>query len=449
MADVINRRTFLHTAAAAGIGVSLPRPLASWKGLDAPNERIRVAVMGVNGRGHELAKSFARASGAEVAYICDVDERATARAIKALAEYGAGGDPLQALTPKGVTDFRRALDDADVDALVIAAPDHWHAPASILALQAGKHVYVEKPCGHNAREGEMLVEAQAKYGRVVQMGNQQRSAPRSIEVIQAIHEGVIGRPYFARAWYANTRGSIGTGKEAPVPDWLDYELWQGPAPRTPYRDNVVHYNWHWFWDWGTGEICNNGTHEIDVARWALGVDYPVRVSSSGGRYHFDDDWEAYDTQVAAFDFDEGKSIIWEGRSCNGYPIEGRGRGVSIHGEGGTVIMDRDGYIVYDNERKEIRRNLASERTDALDTRGGGSMTDLHIENFLAACRGEATQHSEMLDSHKSVLLCHLGNIAQQVGQSLHCDPATGHILGHEKAMALWGRAYADGWAPTL
>ncbi|MGD2152166.1 MAG: Gfo/Idh/MocA family oxidoreductase, partial [Gemmatimonadales bacterium] len=381
-------------------------------------------------------------AGADVGYICDVDSRALDAAIAALSDW-------QERRPVGVTDFRRALDDPALDALVIAAPDHWHAPAAILGLQAGKHVYVEKPCGHNPHEGELLVAAQRRYGRLVQMGNQQRSAPESIEAVHAIREGMIGRPYYARAWYANTRGPIGRGKPAEVPAWLDYDLWQGPAPRTPYRDNVVHYNWHWFWRWGTGEICNNGTHELDVCRWALGVDYPVRVNSAGGRYHFDDDWECPDTQVASYDFAGGMTITWDGRSCNGRPVEGRGRGAAIHGTDGTVVIDRAGYVAYDRDNNEIRRRLRGDTGDVLDTRGGGSLTELHIANFLAAIRGADTLTAPIDDARKSVLLCHLGNIAQRTGRTLQCDPTTGRIVGDAEALALWTRDYEPGWEPEV
>src|SRR5258706_54904 len=217
--------------------------------------------------------------------------------------------PLAASKVKSIPDFRRAVDDKSSDALVIAPPDHCHAPAAILAMSAGKHVYLEKPCGHNAREGELLVEAQRKHARVVQMGTQQRSAPRAIEVVQAIRDGLIGKPYLPRAWYANTRATIGRGKSAPVPANLNYDLWQGPAPHSPYHDNVIHYNWHWFRRWGPGEIAKNGTHEIDVCRWALGVDRCTRVTSTGGRHHFDDDWEFTDTQEAVFEFPGEKRII--------------------------------------------------------------------------------------------------------------------------------------------
>jgi predicted dehydrogenase len=342
-------------------------------------------------------------------------------------------------------DLRRLLEDKDIDGVIIATPNHWHALATIWALQAGKHVYVEKPCGHNPREGELLVEAQRRYGRVVQMGTQQRSAPESIDIVRQIRNGIIGRPYFARAWYANTRGSIGRGSPAPVPDWLDYELWQGPAPRTPFHDNVVHYNWHWFRRWGTGEICNNGTHEIDVCRWALGVGYPSKVTSAGGRYHFDDDWEFPDTQVATFEFENGATISWEGMSCNGRPTENRGRGAAIHGTQGTAVIDRSGYVVYDLENHEVVRRIRGETADPLDIRGEGVLTDLHIANFLDAIRGSATPAAPIDEGHKSQLLCHLGNIAQRTGHALHCDPQTGRIVDDAEAAALWAREYEPGW----
>jgi predicted dehydrogenase len=441
MTDTIDRRDFIVQSSTAALALS-PLGRFSPVGRSVPaSDRVAVAVMGVHGRGNELAKALAR-TGAGVRYICDVDSRAVE---KTVADVAAMKDQR----PKGMTDFRRALDDASLDALVIAAPDHWHTPATLLGLQAGKHVYVEKPCGHNPREGELLVEAQRRYGRVVQMGTQQRSAPESIDVIQRIRGGVIGRPYFARAWYANTRDTIGHGAPAPVPGWLDYELWQGPAPRTPYRDNVVHYNWHWFWRWGTGEICNNGTHEIDVCRWALGVDFPSKVTSSGGRYQFHDDCETTDTQVASFEFASEATITWEGRSCNGRPIEDRGRGASIHGTEGTVIIDRSGYVIYDRENKEVARRLRGENEDALDTRGGGGLTDLHLANFQDAIRGSATPAAPIDEGHKTQLLCHLGNIAQRTAGSLTCDPGTGRIVGDAAATKLWSREYEPGWEPKV
>lgn len=444
MRNDLNRRDFMKSAGIAGAGISFFGSAVPVFGKNAPSDKALVAVMGTNGRGLALADEITRLSGAEVAYICDVDDNAITKGIEMVMSH-----QNQKKKPKGIKDFRKALDDKHIDALFIAAPDHWHTPASIMAMDAGKHVYVEKPCGHNPKEGEMIVEAQKKYGKVVQMGNQQRSAPESMQAIQEIRDGIIGTPYFAKAWYANTREPIGKGQKASIPEWLDYELWQGPAPRQPYQDNLIHYNWHWFWNWGTGEICNNGTHEIDVCRWALGVDYPVRVSSQGGRYHYNDDWQFYDTQVASFDFDGEKTITWEGRSCNGRPVEGRGRGSAIYGTEGTIVLDRDGYVLYDKKNQIVKEVKASEKAASMDTVGGDQMTAYHIENFLKGIKENAELNSPIDEGHKSVLLCHLGNIAQEMGRTLQCDTSNGHIKNDPEAMEMWSRKYAPNWEPKV
>ena len=440
----VDRRDFLRDTSLAGLGlvVTNPFPSPALSFGPPPGEKVVVAVMGLNGRGTVLARNFARSKNAEIAYLCDVDATVLAKAQGAL-------QPDATRSPKAIGDFRRALDDKDVDAIVIAAPDHWHTPAAILALKAGKHVYVEKPASHNPREVELLVGAQQRHARLVQIGNQQRSAARSIEAIQAIRDGVIGRPYLARAWYANTRGSIGRGKTVPVPSNLDYELWQGPAPRTPYRDNVVHYNWHWFRRWGTGEICNNGTHEIDIARRALGVDYPTRVSSAGGRYHFDDDWEFTDTQEVIFEFDDGKTLIWQGQSCNGTQNLGRGRGTQILGTAGSIVLDRDGYVQYDVKGTVVREARETAVADGLDFAGNDAHTTAHIENFANAVRTGEALKSPVSDVGKSLLLCHLGNIAQYTGRKLRTERSSGRIVDDQEAMTYWERDYAPGWAPTI
>ena len=450
--DGVHRRDFLKTTAAAGVGLGVAGHLSTAFGAGAPNDRVVVGVMGVNSRGHYLAQTFAGTEGAEVGVVCDVDERAIERTIDAVS-----GE--QERTPTGEVDVRNVVENGALDALVIAAPDHWHAPATLMALNAGKHVYVEKPCSHNPREGEMLLEAQEKHpDLVVQMGNQQRSSARSIRVMQQIRDGIIGEPYYGRAWYANDRGPTHLKTPASVPEWLNYELWQGPAPRHEYQENLIHYNWHWRWHWGTAEICNNGTHEIDVCRWALDVDYPERVSSSGGRYHYDDDWQAFDTQVASFDFPEEKTIAWEGRSCNANPLKGTdhdpggGRGASIHGTEGTVVLDRGGYVVYDNDNNliEYANEAETDRpVSGTGTVGGGSLTETHIANFLAAIRGEEEPRSPITEGRKSVLLCHLGNIAQRTGDSLRIDSETGRIKDNDAAMQHWTREYEPGWEPSI
>ncbi len=440
----MNRRKFLKRTSTGLTGFLLAGSLVeatSFSRVLGANDRLIVAVAGVNSRGHYLAQAFAN-MGAHLKYVCDVDSHVLDRTVDQLKK-----ETSQKV--KGLKDFRKALDDNEVDAIVIATPDHWHAPMAIMALQAGKHVYVEKPCSHNPAEGELLVQAQKKYHRIVQMGNQQRSSLETREIIQQIHSGLIGRVYLGRAWYSNKRGPIGFGKPAPVPDWLDYDLWQGPAPRRPFKDNLIHYNWHWFWHWGTGESCNNGTHEIDICRWALQVDYPVRVTSAGGRFHFNDDWEAFDTQNITYEFSEDKMITWEGRSCNPFPVLDRGRGVTIHGEKGTVLIDRNGYTVFDLDNKIIQQVSAAERSKTMDTTGGGNLDELHIKNFMDAIKLSKEPHSPIDEGYISTLLCHLGNISQRVKRSLECDPGNGHIKNDDQAMQLWSREYQPGWEPKI
>lgn len=438
----MNRRNFIKTSALTGAALGLTGPFTFARGANAPNEKVVIALMGGRGRAGALARTFADVEGTEVKSIFDVDYRPLNDLAGQVAER-------QGREPEVGTDFRDALEDSDIDALVIAAPDHWHTPAAIMAMKAGKHVYVEKPGSHNPREGELIVQAQQRYGKFVQMGNQQRSSPESIQAKQDIEDGLIGEVYYAKAFYANARGPIGNGQIAQVPDWLDYDLWQGPAPRTAYRDNLIHYNWHWFWKWGTGELLNNGTHEYDVARWLLGVDHPKRISSNGGRFHFDDDWEFYDVQNVTFDFADGKSINWEGRSCNGYQFWDRGRGTTIHGTEGTIMIDRSGYIVYDLDNEEIKRVMRDEEVDALDTVGGGGLTDEHVHNFAMAIREGQELNSPIKEGQISVHALHLGNIAQKIGRSINLNTTNGRIIGDSEAMSMWSRDYEPGWEPRI
>lgn len=443
--ESLDRRDFLKKTSAAGLGAFAASrgagPLLAFDGW--PSEKMVVAVMGLNGRGMVHARSFARGANTTLAYLCDVDSTVLAKSLADVA-------PLQTTPPKTVTDFRRILDDKSVDAIAIATPDHWHAPATILALDAGKHVYVEKPSGHDPREDELIVAAAQKHNKLhVQLGTQARSGPHFIEVRQMIREGLIGAPYLARAWYANTRTGIGKGKVVPVPANLDYELWQGPAPRTPYRDNLIHYNWHWFTNWGTGEICNNGTHEIDVARWILGVDYPTSVTSTGGRFHYADDWQFPDTQEATFVFDGEKSIIWQGQSCNGLTVYDRSRGTAVLGTNGSAIVDRDGYVVYDLKNKVVKEFKAAAPGDALNTVGDDWLTQYHLDNFTSAVRSGTALTAPIDDGAKTGMLCHLGTIAQQVGRKLTTDSTNGHIIGDAKAAARWSREYDPRWRPIV
>ncbi|WKN30846.1 Gfo/Idh/MocA family oxidoreductase [Porifericola rhodea] len=444
MNQTINRRDFVKKASASSLGLSFLSSTAPFiNSKSNANDNIQVAIMGTNNRGSALAKGFAKLKGIEVGYICDVDDQAIKKGMDATAQGG------QKKKPKTEKDIRKVLDDKSVDAIVIAAPDHWHAPAAIMALQAGKHVYVEKPCSHNPEEGEMLVQAAQNSDLIVQMGNQRRSWPKVVEGIAKLKDGVIGRAYYAKAWYANNRQPIGFGKNTAVPAGLDYELWQGPAPRKAYQDNIIHYNWHWFWHWGTGELLNNGTHFIDLCRWGLEVDYPNRVSSGGGRYAYKDDWETPDTQITHYDFDDQKSITWEGRSCNRQNIEGISAGAAFHAENGTMVIDANGYHIYDNNNQLIESSTSSSATATNTTGPGFDLDQDHLENFRTSIINNKRPVSYIEDANISVHICHLGNIAHRVGRSLECNPRNGKITGDEEAMKLWGRSYEAGWKPSV
>ncbi|MEN2282115.1 Gfo/Idh/MocA family oxidoreductase [Algoriphagus sp. SE2] len=439
------RRKFIKTATTGIMGLGA---MSSTFGFNILSEyplkdKYRVAVIGVNSRGSQHIQAFAQIPNVEIAYICDVDSRAREKGIELAKTLGVKTIPI------GLGDFRKALEDQTLDAVSIAMPDHWHTPAAMMALQAGKHVYLEKPGSHNPAESELLIEATKKYGKIVQMGNQRRSWPRVQEAIQELHSGVLGHTYYARTWYTNTRPSIGKGEITLPPDWLNYELWQGPAPRADYKDNLIHYNWHWHWHWGTGEIVNNGVHFLDLARWGLQEDYPIKAYSSGGRYQYNDDWETPDTQIASFDFADGKSIAWEGRSCNGRDINGMGSGVSFHGENGTLELLNNSYKIYDNKNKLIKSAEPTTNT-VVDQKGAGFDMDIaHFTNFINAIDKGESQISPYPEIQKSVLLCHLGNISYRTGRALEIDQSSGRIVKDKAAMNLWGREYEKGWKPKI
>ena len=435
------RREFLRDIGVGTAAAVIGARASSYARIIGANDRVNCAVIGLHGRAYAHLESIYATPGGSVSHVCDVDSRE-------LDKFGDAVKGKSGRSPVRAKDFRKVLESADVDAVTIATPEHWHAPMAIMALQAGKHVYVEKPCSHNPREGELLVQAQKKYGKLVQLGTQQRSSPHTIEIVKKIREGLIGRPYLGKAWYCNTRKSIGTGKQVPVPGYLDWDLWQGPAPRRSYTDNVHPYNWHWFWHWGTGETLNNGTHEVDFCRWALGVDYPVRVTAAGGRYHFKDDWEFYDTLVTNFEFD-GKMITWDGMSCQGKGNYGKSRGSTIHGTDGTVLVDREGYQVFSLDDRKIDEFTVGKTATSADLISADSMTDAHFRNFFNAIREGEPLHAPIEEGNKSVTILQLSNIAWKLGRSLNLNKDDAHVLGDPGAMALWHREYEKGWEPKI
>jgi predicted dehydrogenase len=431
----LGRRRFLIHSTLATVGIAMP-----WiaRAQASANAKVVLGCIGVSrtstdltkpGRGTSLATGLAGLKNVEIAAVCDVDEMY----VRAAAD---DVEKVQGKRPEMIRDLRKLLENRAIDGVTIATPDHWHAPAAILACAAGKHVYVEKPCCHNGREGELMLAAARKHTRVMQHGTQRRSWPGQIEAVQRVRAGELGNVHLSRAWMTAKRPSIGRGKRVPVPAGLDYELWQGPAPRRPYRDNIVPYHWHWFWHWGTGELGNHGIHTLDVARWGMGVDYPTRVVSSGGRYFHDDDQETPDTQFVTFEY--GKKIIqWEHRSCQPHGLEGVGSGIVFYGDRATLVIEGGGYKIFDLNRKEIGKGSGS----------GGDKE--HLQNYVDAIRDGKALNADIEEGVKSTLMCHLGNAALRTGETVRFDPATKRIVGAAAATALWKRDYEPGWEPKL
>lgn len=410
--STFNRRHFLHTSVAALSAV------ASAGAADKPNEKIRLAVLGLRSRGRDLLKGFSSFEDVEIAAVCDPDENVVAPALKSISER-------QKREPKVEKDLRRVFEDRSLDAVVVATPDHWHALATIWACQAGKHVYVEKPVSHNLIEGRRMVEAARKHKRIVQVGTQRRSGSHFQSAAEFVQSGKLGKVPFVRTWIAGNRPSIGHKTDKPIPAGVDYDLWLGPAPQRPFNPNRFHYEWHWNWDYGTGEIGNNGIHALDVARWMLALEAPKTISSGGGKLFYDDDRQTPDTQIAVFDFAE-TTMIWEHRIWSKTGVEGEPFGIILYGEKGTLIFDKKGWHVQDGA-------TASDKA--------AEFQRPHFRNFLDCIRENKRPNADIEEGHKSTRLCHLGNIAQRVGRRLTFDAATETLHGDASANQLLGRTY--------
>lgn len=433
MKTTIPRREFLKQSALCTTGAALLTP-GTWLRADRGlNDKVLIGVIGCNNRGMDHIATLLAMPSVEIRYICDVDHRAVEKGVAAVAQK-------QDRAPKGVGDLRRMLEDRELEAVTIATPDHWHSPATILACAAGKHVYVEKPGSHNLHESNLIVAAARKYRRVVQMGNQRRSWPWVKEAMAALHAGELGKLAFARCWYTNHRSAIGKGKTTNPPNWLDYAQWQGPAPERPFRDNLIHYNWHWFWHWGTGELGNNGVHALDLARWGLRVNLPSRVNCGGGQYHYPEEWETPDTIVASFEFGN-IGIVWEGQSCDPRGFEAVGFGVTFFGEKGSMVLTNTNATIYDLSQRVVREITGQKNLFGYDTR--------HFGNFIEAIRNGTSLNAEIEEGQKSTKLCHLGNIAWRTGNTIHFDAETGRIVGDHRAEALTKRSYRRGWEPKV
>ncbi len=419
----VNRRQFLNTSAktAAALGVS---STVARRALGA-NERIRIAVAGIHGRGTGLINDFTARKDCEVAVICDPDTRLFDAKIKHT-------EGKQGKAPKAVADMRRVIEDKSIDALVIATPDHWHALGTVLACQAGKDVYVEKPVSYNLEEGQRMVAAARKHDRVVQVGTQRRSATHLPEMLEIIRSGVLGHIGFVRTWIIDIRDIIGRKPDGPTPKGVEYDLWLGPAAKRDFNINHFHYQWHWLWEYGTGQLGNNGIHALDLARAILGFGLPNRVTSGGGINYFQDDHQTPDTHIVTYEYPR-MTLMWEHRMRDHRGIEGAGWGIGIHGDKGSMIVYSDSFKLYDKEG----RNLVNEVK-------GNNGEHEHVANFVECMRSRRRPNCDIEEGHMSAALCHLGNIAWRTRKNLAFDAKTMRF-DDDEANKLRSRTYREGF----
>lgn len=436
-----NRRTFLKGAGAlaayTAAGAAANENEASGQAASKSEPRkVTIGVIGVGGMGGNHVRQLAARKDVRLAYVCDVDRERLATAAKTVE--GQSGQ-----APQAVTDMRRVLDDRDVEAVWIATPDHWHAPAALLALAAGKHVYVEKPCCHNLREGRLMVEAVRRSGKVLQVGTQSRSGECVRDAIDRLRQGAIGDVLVAKAWNSQLRRAIGKSGPSEPPKHLDFDLWLGPAPLTAYRPNLLPGIWRWWYDFGCGDIGNDGVHDIDVACWGLGVDtHPTTIACLGGKYFFDDDQQFPDTQYAVFEYAAAqksarpKQLVFEQRIWSPYVQEGYENGAAFYGTQGMLIVGHSvGWKLYGP-----RNQLIAERIGQPDLTA-------HHSNFLDCVRGDASRpNADVMAGHLSAALVHLANISARVSRTLRFDPMSEQIAGDDEASKLLSRQYRDHWA---
>ena len=434
--NTMNRReAFKGVAGLAAVGACTTTMA------DTANDALVIGAIGCGGRGREHARLLAGRKDVRLAYICDVDSKRAEQAAEEVAK-------VCGRKPTIVADLRRVLDDRSVDAVTVATPDHWHGPATILACQANKHVYVEKPCSHNVREGRLMVQAAREHNRVVQVGTQARNSKHVRRAMQLIRDGAIGDVLVAKAWDSQRRANIGRGKPAKPPVHLDYDQWLGPAPFEPYHPNRLHYNWHWRYAYGTGDLGNDGVHELDLALWGLGVDgqHPESVTATGAKLYFDDDQQFPDTQNVVLDFapqgDDGRrrQVIFELRIWTPYRMEGYENGNAFYGTKGFLLLGKnDNFRLY-GERNKLIEEMAADGRNTENTL-------VHHADFIDSIRDGSRPRADIQLGHHSATACHLGNIAARLQRTLFFDSDAEKFDGDEEANRLLTRNYRDGhWA---
>jgi len=422
----MNRRYFLMGAAAAAGQLAV-------KGLASPNDTVRIACVGVRGQGNSHIHQYLKMPNVEIAAICDIDE---AVLNQRLSEVQAKSGKR----PAGYADIRKLLEDKSIDAVSIATPNHSHTLQTVWSCQAGKDVYIEKPCSHDLFESRQIVAAARKYGRLVQHGTNSRSGPAVQEAVQKMRDGLIGEVYMCRGLCFKWRDTIGRKPAEAVPAGVNYDLWQGPAQEHPFTRNRFHYNWHWFWDYGNGDMGNQGIHEMDICRWGLGVQHPTKISTIGGHFMFDDDQETPNTLTAAFEFHEGgkkKMLVFDVRHWMSNHEAGIGEGGDSNTIG-NVFYGSKGYLAISGYG-EYKTFLGRKAEPGPSRQEEGN----NWANFIAALRTrkQSDLNAPIEEGALSSNLVHMANISYRLGRSLNWDAATLSFQGDEEANAMMKRNY--------
>jgi predicted dehydrogenase len=431
MKSEISRRRFVQTAGSALAAAPFIQSRVHGR---SPNEILNLAIIGVGGLGSSHIKRFDQVANCRVAALCDVDPERLAKAAGTVTDQGA---------VKKYSDYRKLLDDRDIEAVCVATPDHWHTPIALAAILAGKHVYVEKPCSHNIHESNLLVQCAREHKKCVQHGTQRRSSASDMAGIRAMREGMIGDVYMAKAINHQLREKIGKAPEEAPPPGVDYDMWLGPAPKHAFTKNRWHYDWHWFWDYGGGDLVNDGIHQLDVAIWGMDLDlqYPTALIGSGAQLWYDDDHQTPDTQTIIYEY-PGKQVIYEMRLWTPYKMEGHDNGTVFYGTKGKMEIGRAGSVVTGEDGKAV----------TLKAEDYGITSPGIAENFVMAARNDdpSMLNSPIDKGAVSSNICHLGNIAHRCGGvKLTYDPKTASITKasekKDQANRLIRRDYRKGY----
>ncbi len=443
----MKRRNFTKNASAALAGSIFMAPTflkANSKKILSPNDKLQIGVVGCNGMGWSDTSSLLRMSDVDVVAICDVDENVVK---KRLEDYAK----IRQNIPKTYSDYRELLNNKDIDAVVIGTPDHWHCKIMVDAVKAGKHVYTEKPIANTIEECNLMVKAQSQTGKIVQVGQWQRSGPHYKKAIEIVRSGVLGNIRLVKVWaYQGWMKPVPVLPDSAAPKGVDYDFWLGPAPKRAFNPNRFHFNFRWFWDYAGGLMTDWGVHEIDIALYAMNAKAPISVMATGGKLAYPDDAsETPDTLQTVFQY-EGFNMLWEHATGIDTGPYGRREGIAFIGNNGTLIVNRDGYEVVVEREAQGYSNWGANKMEPIEAfkiGNGPNHLDLHTQNFVAAIKAnDATMlNTPIASGSVAAINAQMGNIAYKTGRKVYWDAEKGSFKNDEEANKLIKAKYNNGW----